>query len=87
MSVREELGKLGRQLFVAVATAGIILAVLVIGFRGQTEHEREVLEQTLHANLAQACVLALPVSEMGRDANDVRECFAQYGLEPPRIVE
>jgi hypothetical protein len=76
----------GRQLVVAVVTAGIILAVLIIGFRGETNKERELAEQTLYANLAQACVLALPVTERGRNENDVRQCFSQYNLQPPSLV-
>ena len=74
-----------RQLLVALVTAGIILAVLIIGFAGQTATERQVQQDTLHANLAQACVLALPVDETGRDEALVQLCFTQYGLQAPRL--
>ena len=65
----------------------IITAVLIVSFREQTAEERRVEQQTLFANLAQACVLALPVnSETGRDPRDVALCFTQYGLQPPGLV-
>ena len=78
--------------FVRTVLAGLLIAViitgvLIVGFRGQTNQEREVEQQTLYANLAQACVLALPVDpEKGRNAGDVAQCFTQYGLQPPGLV-
>ena len=75
-----------RQLLVALVTAGIILAVLIIGFAGQTATERQVQQDTLYANLAIACELALPVDpDTGRDEADVMQCFTQYGLQAPRL--
>jgi hypothetical protein len=74
-----------RQLVVATVTAGLILGVLLVGFSGQTAAQQKVQEDTLHANLAQACVLALPVTETGRDPADVQECFTQYGLQAPLL--
>lgn len=75
-----------RQLIVAVTTAAIIIAGLVVGFAGQTAEERQVREDTLHANLAVACVLALPVDPIeGRDPGLVQFCFTQYGLEAPQL--
>lgn len=60
-------------------TLFLIAASLALGSRSTTQ-------DTLHANLAQACVLALPVTDDGRDPRDVEECFTQYGLEPPVLV-
>jgi len=73
-----------RQLIVATFTAGIIITALIIGFAGQTAAEAKVREDTLHATLATACVLALPVDpDSGRDPDQVQLCFTQYGLEAP----
>lgn len=75
-----------RQLIVASVTAGIIVGSLILGFAGQNANEREVREATLHATLATACVLALPVDpETGRDQVLVQFCFTQYGLEAPLL--
>lgn len=39
------------------------------------------------ANLAIACELALPVDpETGRNQEDVRFCFTQYGFAPPQLA-
>lgn len=75
-----------RQLIVAVVTAGVILTVLIVGFRSQGIEERRVREDQLNVSLATVCVLALPVDEDGRDPADVQACFTQYGLTPPQIV-
>ena len=76
-----------RTVLAGLLIAVIITGVLILGFRGQTNQEREVEQQTLYANLAQACVLALPVDpEKGRNAGDVAQCFTQYGLQPPGLV-
>ena len=76
-----------RTVLAGILIAAIITGVLILGFRGQTNQEREVEQQTLYANLAQACVLALPVDPVeGRDANDVAQCFTQYGLQPPGLA-
>jgi hypothetical protein len=72
-----------RQLIVSTFTAGLILAVLVVGFNGQTQAQRKVQADTLNASLATGCELALPVSSSGRDPDLVRMCFTQYGLVPP----
>lgn len=75
-----------RQLGVAVLTSVVIVAGLVIGFHGQTESEVARQEDTLHANLAIACVLALPVDlDTGRDPDSVKLCFTQYQLQPPTL--
>ena len=76
-----------RTVLAGILIAAIITGVLILGFRGQTNEERRVQQQTLFANLAQACVLALPVDpEAGRDASDVAQCFTQYGLQPPGLA-
>lgn len=76
-----------RQLLVAVVTSAIVIGGLVLGFHGQSADQAKLAEDTLHANLAQACVLALPVDlDTGRNPQDVKLCFTQYGLEPPSIV-
>lgn len=76
-----------RQFLVAVMTAAVILAVLIVGFQGQTNREQELAQVTLDANLAQACVLSLPVDPVkGRDPESVRQCFTQYGIEPPILA-
>lgn len=75
-----------RQLGVAVLTSLIIIVGLVVGFHGQTQDEVARQEDTIHANLAIACVLSLPVSiENGRDPDDVKLCFTQYQLQPPTL--
>ena len=63
--------------------AAIITGVLIVGFAGQTSQERLLERQTLYANLAQACVLALPVTIEGRNPDDVQRCFTQYDIEAP----
>ena len=76
-----------RTVLAGLLIAAVITGVLILGFRGQTNQEREVEQQTLYANLAQACVLALPVDpETGRDPGDVAQCFTQYGLQPPGLA-
>lgn len=60
-------------------TVFLIAASLALGSRSTTQ-------DTLNANLAQACVLALPVTDEGRDPELVEECFTQYDLEPPTLV-
>lgn len=75
-----------RQLIVAVVTSAVIIVGLVVGFAGQTDETTKLAEDTLHANLAQACVLALPVDEMGRPPELVKLCFTQYQLQAPSIV-
>jgi hypothetical protein len=86
-TARENLIAFIRSLAVALITAGIILVVLIFGFRGQTEQERQLQQDTLRANLAQACVLSLPVDPIdGRDPVSVKLCFSQYGIQPPELV-
>ena len=81
-----QLTAFARQLAVAVITSAVIVAGLVIGFSGQTQAQIERDEATLHANLAQACVLSLPVDpETGRSEKDVQRCFTQYGLQAPEL--
>lgn len=75
-----------RQLGVAVVTSVIIIGGLIIGFHGQTEAETQRQEDTINANLAIACVLALPVDiETGRSPDAVKLCFTQYQLTPPTL--
>ncbi len=77
-----------RQLIVAITTAAVIVGALIFGFAGQTAAEAKVREDTLHATLATACVLSLPVDpEMGRDPTAVQLCFTQYDLEAPSFPE
>jgi hypothetical protein len=64
----------------------IIVGVLIVGFHTQTAAQVQREQDTLHANLAQACVLALPVDPVnGRDPDNVKACFTQYGLQAPLI--
>jgi hypothetical protein len=87
VSARENAIAFVRSLAVALLTSAIILGVLIVGFRGQTQYERQLQLETLYANLAQACVLALPVDpEVGRPADAVKQCFIQYNLQPPSLV-
>lgn len=73
-----------RQLVVAVATAAVIVGGLVIAFSSQTAEEVRRQEVTIQANLAIACVLALPSDpEHGRKPAQVKQCFTQYDLRPP----
>ena len=76
--------------FIKTVVAGLVIAaiitgVLIVGFAGQTSQERLLERQTLYANLAQACVLSLPVDDQGRNPDDVQQCFTQYGIEAPRL--
>jgi len=72
-----------------IVSGAVIALIIVVGvtvaFHGQTAEQKQVQDDTLHANLAQACVLALPVTDTGRDPQDVEECFTQYGLEAPLL--
>ena len=71
----------------SMVTAVVVVVVLWLIFAGQANQEQEVQEQTLNANLATACVLALPSDPVsGRDPESVRLCFTQYGLKPPSVV-
>lgn len=74
-----------RQLAVAVVTSAIIVGGLIVGFAGQTDAQVQRDLDTLHANLAQACVLSLPVTDEGRNERDVQRCFTQYGLQAPSL--
>lgn len=87
MTLRWQLVTFARQLAVAIVTALVIVGVLVFGFHGQTAAEQQRQLDTLHANLAQACVLSLPVDENGRDPEDVQRCFTQYGLAAPLLQD
>lgn len=72
-----------RQLIVAA----LVVGGLVLVFSGQSAQERQLQSDTLHANLAQACVLSLPVDPVtGRDPKSVKQCFTQYNLQPPSLV-
>lgn len=85
-SWRWQLVTFARQLVVAVVTSAVIIAGLVIGFAGRTGEEVQRQEDTLHANLAVACVLSLPVDPVsGRDGAAVKTCFTQYDLQPPML--
>lgn len=84
---------LGQKLLAVLLGSLIVVAVLLVGTAGQQTEERELQKQiarlqelTLNATLAEACELALPVREGGRHPTAVRECFTQYGLQPPSIV-
>jgi hypothetical protein len=82
-----------RMTIVALLTTGFVVLGLWLAFSGAGEEERrlnreiaQLQAQARDANLAIACVLALPVDPVeGRNANDVRFCFTQYDLEPPLL--
>lgn len=79
----DEAIRFGRTLSTIVVASFIIVGGLVIGFAGQSAREAKVLQDTLNANLALACVISLPVPESGRDPELVELCFTQYELTPP----
>lgn len=82
-----------RMLFVACVTTTFVILGLYLAFNSQSKEERDTTRQIAalqaqarDANLAIACVLALPVDPVtGRDADDVTFCFTQYQLEPPLL--
>lgn len=82
--MKEQLKPLIRQIIVATVTAILILMFLIVATRGQQREEQRVAEETLRANLAIACVLALPVTEQGRRPEQVHNCFLQYDLPAPK---
>lgn len=71
----------------------LVIGLLFIVAQPGVQQERdtanrllEFQEQTYNATLAEACLLALPVNETGRDFEAATECFTQYGLEAPNFV-
>jgi hypothetical protein len=93
-SIRDGLQGFLKTLGVAVITSLIIIGILIAASgrlnRDETEREKELIQlqsQTLNTTLAQACVLALPVSaEKGRPPRLVELCFTQYGIEAPNVL-
>lgn len=76
-----------RQLIVAIVTAAVIIGGLSLVYGQQTKDQQQRELDTIHAGLATACVLALPVDpETGRDPDAVRNCFTQYDLEAPQLT-
>lgn len=72
-----------RQLAVAVVTAAIIIAGLIIAYSDDNANERRTFQEIRNATLAEVCVLALPVDpQRGREPKEVRACLLEYGLEP-----
>lgn len=86
-TVAENAVAIGRIAGAAIITTVIIIAGLGLVYGEQTRKEAELAEVTLYANLSQACVLALPVDPVtGRDPEDVKFCFTQYGLQAPALA-
>lgn len=87
LSLREHLVVIMRMTTVAVITTVIILFGLTAVYGGQTREQNQIAETLVHTNLAQACILALPVDPVtGREPSLVKLCFTQYGLEPPSTL-
>ena len=94
-SIRDGLQGFLKTLGVAVITSLIILGVLIAASniinKDRNEREEAVIQlqqETLNAVLAQACELALPVDpDTGRDPALVKECFTQYGIEAPSVLD
>jgi negative regulator of sigma E activity len=82
VNLREAVTKTIQMTIAAIVTAVVIIGLLTWAFAGQTAEEREVLDGIRAGTLAQACILALPISETGRDPADVTACLRRYGLEP-----
>jgi hypothetical protein len=85
--------ELGQKLLAVLLGSLIVVGVLLVVTSGRQRDERDLQiqvarlqELTLNAALASACELALPVDADGRPPAAVRECFTQYGLEPPSII-
>jgi len=81
----------GFKSFLRTMTAAVITmiigVVLFFGINNLTSAEsRHTAEDILHANLATACVLALPLGVEGRDPIATKFCFTQYGLDAPLLV-
>jgi hypothetical protein len=67
-------------------TGFVVLGLAVFVFHGASQAHSKLATDTLHANLTQACVLALPANpDTGRDPALVRLCFTQYDLQPPQL--
>lgn len=76
-----------RMTVTAVITSVIIITGILVVFGNQGERQADITETLLHTNLAQACILALPSDPVtGRDPTLVKQCFIQYGLEPPTTL-
>lgn len=84
MTLREHAVTVLRMTVTALITTVIIIAGLQVVYGAQTREQQDVAETLVHSNLANACILALPVDPVnGRDPDSVQLCFTQYGLEPP----
>ena len=86
-TLKDHVVAIGRTMVAAMLTTVMILAGLGLVYGEQNRQRDQLAETTLYANLAQACVLSLPVDpEVGRPEEDVKLCFTQYGLQAPELT-
>ena len=60
----------------------VIIAQLVIASAIVGDREQEALDEINAGTRATACILALPISEDGRDETAVKACLRAHGLVP-----
>lgn len=89
--MREKI-KSGAASIAKIVIAAVITTVIIVGgiqviFGAQAQREEDLAEQLVRSNLANACLLQLPSDpDTGRDPADVKFCYTQYDLEPPKTV-
>lgn len=83
-SLKEQAIAALRFVVLVFVSASLFTFVLIFASRGTTKQQQEVANTLLRTNLAQTCVLVLPVDPLkGRDPELVKLCFTQYNLQPP----
>lgn len=71
-----------RTTAVALVTSLVIILLLSVAFSGQSRQEQEAIDEIRRGTLANVCVLALPVTDTGRNEQQVTDCLERYGLRP-----
>jgi hypothetical protein len=75
----------GRLFLYALVTALLTLSLAFAFSNASNKQALQLLRDVRNASRATACVLALPVTENGRSPDDVAECFASNGIDPPQL--
>ena len=82
-----------RMTVTAIITSAVIIMMLTLAYSGSNQRQQEqndqlaqVAKTLVETNQAIACELALPVGPNGRNPDDVKLCFSQYGLAPPSTL-
>lgn len=74
------------KLLLYATVTGIVTLILAYALSaGQNRDAINLLRDVRNSSRATACVLALPVTEQGRDPALVGECFAANGIAPPDL--